>query len=90
MQDNSLILENNGVIPESCSEEALLHHLISLRSQVKEDPIEGLAGYLVTEDPTYLPENTELKVLIRMIGRDKLLRLLLSDILKHHTQAEEA
>jgi len=50
-------------------------------SAAVDDPVEGLAGYLVTEDPTYLPEDTEIKMMIRTLGRDRLLRLILARVL---------
>ena len=34
------------------SEEALMTRLLTLLKHQKDDPLEGLAGYLVTEDPT--------------------------------------
>lgn len=67
------------------SDQASLTALVALLSQCRDDPTEGLAGYLVTEDPTYLPENPEIKRLIRVMGRDKLLRLVLTAFL--HPQA---
>jgi len=63
------------------SDRIVLEHLVTLLSQCEEDPVEGLAGYLVTEDPTYLPDDSEIKCLIRMMGRDKLLRLILNSVL---------
>ncbi len=70
------------------SDDALLFHLLTLLSNTGDDPIEGLAGYLVTEDPTYLPEQPEVKALIRSVGRDKLLRMILVRVLKT-TPSEE-
>lgn len=70
------------------SDEERLAYLLSLLARVDDDPIEGLAGYLVTEDPTYLPEDAEIKVLARLMGRDKLLRLILSHVLEQHAASE--
>lgn len=71
------------------SEEALMTRLLTLLKHQKDDPLEGLAGYLVTEDPTYLPDCAEIKALIRRIGRDRLLRLLLTLALHHPSLTEE-
>ena len=71
------------------SDEAQFDHLIKLLLQSSHDPIEELSGYLVTEDPTYLPELPEAKALIRHIGRDKLLRMMLTRILDAHKQNSE-
>lgn len=68
------------------SEQAQFDHLLDLMLQDSQDPIEELAGYLVTEDPTYLPESPEAKALIRQIGRDKLLRMMLARTLDIHQQ----
>lgn len=69
------------------SDDALLSHLLALLTKSEEDPMEGLAGYLVTEDPTYLPEEPEVKAMIRSLGRDKLLRMILFRVLS--TASEE-
>ena len=74
--------------PET-TDEVLLSHLLTLLNTIGDDPIEGLAGYLVTEDPTYLPEQPEIKALIRSVGRDKLLRLILTRVLKSASSPEE-
>ena len=70
------------------SAEEQFHRLLDLMTQHSPDPIEELAGYLVTEDPTYLPELPEAKALIRHMGRDKLLRMILSRVLLEHTSQE--
>ena len=92
MQDAKIFCENISDMPEypvsTVSDTELLMRLVDLLSQETEDPIEGLAGYLVTEDPTYLPDHAEIKMLVRLLGRDKLLRLILGSILKHPTLAE--
>ncbi len=74
-------------IPEG-SDEQQFCHLLNLLVQHSQDPIEELAGYLVTEDPTYLPELPEAKALIRYIGRDKLLRMILSRVLSEHQDTQ--
>ena len=93
MQDTKMIYEN---LPDGTETTAVagsdreqLMRLISLLSHATEDPIEGLAGYLVTEDPTYLPDHAEIKMLVRLLGRDKLLRLFLGCVLKESTPTEE-
>ena len=70
-------------------QDSYFSELLSRLSQLKDDPIEGLAGYLVTEDPTYLPDDSDIKILIRMIGRDKLLRLIIARALQTSSLSEE-
>ncbi len=45
------------------------------------DPVTQLAGYLITEDPTYLPEDIQARALARRVGRDKLLEALIEGYL---------
>lgn len=66
------------------SDEADFEHLLDLMVSNTPNAIEELAGYLVTEDPTYLPEAPEAKALIRRMGRDKLLRMMLARTLENH------
>ena len=65
-------------IAEGTVTEEQFDHLLDLVIANSQSPMEDLAGYIVTEDPSYLPEWPEAKTLIRQIGRDKLLRLLLA------------
>ena len=41
------------------------------------NPINQLVGYIITEDPTYLPEGTNARAIARRVGRDKLLTTLI-------------
>ncbi len=60
---------------------ATLTRLISIEGF---DPVTQLAGYLITEDPTYLPEDTTARALARRVGRDKLLETLIEGYLATH------
>ena len=83
-QMNTSSAEANSLSGEKC-----FSRLLALLETYEGDPLEGLAGYLVTEDPTYLPEHTEIKMLIRSMGRDELLRYILLRILNRHSSSEE-
>ncbi len=48
------------------------------------NPLTQIAGYLIAEDPTYLPEDTETRALTRRIGRDRLLEALIESYLEAH------
>lgn len=50
------------------------------------DPISQIAGYLITEDPTYITNHNQARALIRKIDRDALLRALLSEYLSDCTE----
>ncbi len=47
------------------------------------DPVTQLTAYLISDDPTYLPEETAARAVARRIGRDKLLDALLTFYLEH-------
>ncbi len=47
------------------------------------DPVTQLTAYLISDDPTYLPEDTEARAIARRIGRDKLLEALLIFYMEH-------
>ena len=42
------------------------------------NPINQLVGYILSEDPTYIPEKDNARGLIRNVDRDDLLRFLIS------------
>ena len=58
--------------PCPCCEDSLTE-LIAIIRACGQDPATQLSGYLITEDPTYLPEGTN----ARRVGRDKLLTTLI-------------
>ena len=63
-------------IPDLTPAETLaeLTRLIQANGQ---DPITQLAGYLIADDPTFLPESCQARALARRIGRNKLLETLI-------------
>jgi uncharacterized protein (UPF0297 family) len=62
--------------PCPCCEDSLTE-LISIIRACGQDPATQLSGYLITEDPTYLPEGTNARAIARRVGRDKLLTTLI-------------
>ena len=61
----------------------VLAHLVSTIRACGQDPVTQLEGYLITEDPTYLPEGAHARLLAERIGRDKLLSTLIESYLRH-------
>ncbi len=53
------------------------------------DPVTQLSGYLIAEDPTYLPDDCEVRAMVNRMGRDKLLETLIELYLAHHPITEE-
>ena len=68
--------------------EASLTELLRLMKQERYDVIPSLSGYLVTEDPTNLPEDAVVRAMARQLGRDRMLALLIIVYLRAHTDAE--
>jgi uncharacterized protein (UPF0297 family) len=66
--------EENAPCP--CCENSLTE-LIAIIRESGQDPVTQLSGYLITEDPIYLPEGTEARAIARRVGRDKLLETLI-------------
>lgn len=51
--------------------------LVLLIQESGMDPVTQLAGYLTTDDPTYLPDRGHARLLAQQVGRDKLLEALI-------------
>lgn len=65
---------------EECADpRKALDELLLLLDEQEDDPVSALSGYLISEDPTYLPEMGNARALARCIGRDRILALLISD-----------
>lgn len=47
-----------------------------------QDPVTQLAGYLITDDPTYLPESAHARAIADHVGRDKLMEALIESYLE--------
>ena len=45
------------------------------------NPINQIVGYILSEDPTYIPNYNNARVLIRKIDRDELLKALVQNYL---------
>ena len=72
--------------------EASLNELITIIRECGQDPVTQLSGYLITEDPTYLPEAANAdgitaRAIARRVGRDKLLTTLIELYLSSCTAA---
>ena len=48
------------------------------------NPIDQIIGYLLTEDPAYIPRHNDARQKIRHIDRDVIMEVVLSDYLKHN------
>ena len=73
--------------PCECCEDSLTE-LIAIIRACGQDPVTQLSGYLVTEDPIYLPEGTNARAIARRIGRDKLLETLIELYIRYCPASE--
>ena len=62
-----------------------LDELLRIMREGETDPVAQLAGYFVTEDPTYLPAEHHARGLARRVGRDKLLKALIEQYVDTRT-----
>ena len=67
--------------PEELSPLAVLDELARAMEDCGQDPATQLAGYLVTEDPTYLPDCNCARNLARRMSRDELLGAIIREYL---------
>ena len=96
MSDSGKILYFDPIPTHSASEDStemlspldVLDELTRAMEDCGQDPATQLAGYLITEDPTYLPEGTNARALARRVGRDKLLATLIELYLSACTDLE--
>ncbi len=63
--------------------------LVDLIEDSGYDPVIQLTSYIIADDPTYLPEDTEARAIARRIGRDKLLEALIELYLEHRPACPE-
>ena len=61
----------------SLNADSVLWELFDILKERGMDPTTQLSGYIITEDPTYLPDYANARALAASIGRDKLLFALL-------------
>lgn len=70
--------------PAVPSAEEMLETLITRMTEEGYAPATQLAGFFMTEDPTYLPDDPEIRAEVRRVGRDKLLSTLIEAYLVDH------
>lgn len=75
--------------PPTPSTNKVLSELVHILRECGQDPVTQLAGYLITEDPTYLPDCDHARLLANLIGRDKLLTTLIEGYLQNTSATEE-
>jgi uncharacterized protein (UPF0297 family) len=70
--------------------EMTLASLIHILREQESDPVSRLAGFLVSDDPTYLPEDADIRSLVHRVGRDKLLETLIESYVRDHPVSSQS
>ena len=68
----------------------VLDELVRIMREEGMNPSVQLAGYIVTEDPTYLPAEHHARGLARRVGRDKLLQVLIEQYVSSQDTIESS
>ena len=50
------------------------------------DPVRQIAGYIMTEDPTYIPDHKGARGMIRHLSRDEILKILIEHYFENKAQ----
>ena len=76
---------DTSVVEAEIDGKQALDELLCIMREEEMDPVVQLAGYFVTEDPTYLPAEHHARGLARRVGRDKLLKALIEQYVDTRT-----
>lgn len=63
---------------------AMLSKVYAALEEKGYNPIDQIIGYLLTEDPAYIPRHNNARQLIRQVDRDIIMEVVLRDYLKHN------
>lgn len=61
-----------------------LTHVYHALEEKGYDPVNQIVGYLLSEDPAYIPRYKEARNMIRTHDRNEIMEILVRDYLKHH------
>ena len=70
-------------------DEQIHHILLSVYEALKEkgyDPINQLVGYIISEDPTYIPDYKGARGMIRHLSRDEMLKIFIEFYFEKNTK----
>lgn len=66
-----------------------LEALLQILAKSGSDTVAQLSGFLITDDPAYLPDNDEARAIARRLGRDKLLEALIGSYMENHNIGQQ-
>ena len=80
--DNNNVIHTDDIIYESDIEKTIecIYHTLKDKGY---DPAAQLAGYILSEDPLYMPDWNNARGLISHIDRDDLLKMIIEYYLKN-------
>ncbi|MBE6693475.1 MAG: IreB family regulatory phosphoprotein [Ruminococcaceae bacterium] len=76
-------------IEEGLTPKETLHELYRLIAEKGMDPVAQLSGFVITEEPTYIPDYKNARTLACKAGRDKLLFALLEDFFSEEMHGDD-
>ncbi len=74
----SLSSEDKGVKMKTT-----LSHIYNSLAQKGYDPVNQIAGYIVSEDPTYITTHNDARKAAQKLDRDELLKAMIREYLSH-------
>ncbi|MBR2734881.1 MAG: IreB family regulatory phosphoprotein [Clostridia bacterium] len=60
-----------------------LSHIYNSLAQKGYDPVNQIAGYIVSEDPTYITTHNDARKAAQKLDRDELLKAMIREYLSH-------
>lgn len=90
VQEDAIPADEPSAAVEDCADpEILLARLLEQVADTEIGPVAALSGYILSDDPAYLPEDSSARTLARRLGRDRMLALLIDSFTRTHTTSEE-
>lgn len=62
----------------------MLTHVYNVLADKGYNPINQIVGYLLSEDPAYIPRTDDARSMIRKFERDEIMEVLVKDFLESH------
>lgn len=84
MAENDMMEKTTSLASEEMSEEEIRGTIKNVYNALLEkgyNPIGQLAGYILSEDPTYITNHNGARAIMRKIDRDELLELMIKNYL---------
>ncbi len=68
---------------KSVKMKTILSHIYNSLAQKGYDPVNQIAGYIVSEDPTYITTHNDARKAAQKLDRDELLKAMIKEYLSH-------